>query len=73
MTHVCARGAAQRNEVFSLEGITGPLGAMMGGPEQGAGIIACGLCHLFLTLYTLSLNTQTPVSPLGQRSLWPWS
>lgn len=62
------RGAAQRNDVFSLKGTKGPLGAMMGGPEQGSPIIACGLCHLILTLCAQSLNAQTSVSSLGQRN-----
>lgn len=41
---------------------------MMGGPEQGSPIIACGLCHLILTLCAQSLNAQTSVSSLGQRN-----
>lgn len=68
VTHVCARGAAQRNDIFSLKGTKGSLGAMMGDPEQGSPIIACGLCHLLLTLYALSLNAQTSVSSLDQRN-----
>lgn len=40
----------------------------MGGPEQGSPIIACGLCHLILTLCAQSLNAQTSVSSLGQRN-----
>lgn len=42
---MCAQGVTQMSEVFSLKGTKGPLGAMMGDPEQGSCIIACGLCH----------------------------
>lgn len=66
MTHMCAWGAAQRNDVFSLKGTKGPLGAMMGDLEQDLPIIACGLCHLLLTLCALSLNAQTSASSLDQ-------
>lgn len=66
MTHVCAWCAAQRNNVFSLKGTKGSLGAMMGDLEPDLPIIACGLCHLLLTLYALSLNAQTSVSSLDQ-------
>jgi hypothetical protein len=72
VVHVHAWGATQWNEVFSdpfpsLEGITGLLGAMMGGPEEDPCIIASGLCHLSPTLYVLGLNTQVSKSPLSHR------